>query len=83
MTTLADDLQVLIATEVSRRGEAVDVDTDLLLGGIVDSLGVIRIVHWLEETCGFEIDAADVTLENFQSIAAMVDYVGRRRQGTP
>lgn len=82
MTNLADELTDLITTEVSKAGEALDADTDLLLSGIVDSLGVVRIVHWLEERCGFEIDAADVTLDNFQTIAAMVAYVDRRQGAT-
>ena len=30
-------------------GQRIDVDTDLLLSGAVDSLGVIRITHWMEE----------------------------------
>ncbi|MCC6436794.1 MAG: acyl carrier protein, partial [Acidimicrobiales bacterium] len=45
----------------------------------VDSLGVVRIVHWLEERCGFMVDPADVTLENFQTVAAIVAYAGRRQ----
>jgi acyl carrier protein len=53
--------------------------TDLLLSGALDSLGVVRVVHWLEDTLGIEIDPADVVLENFQSVAAMADYAERRR----
>ncbi len=54
-------------------------DTDLLLSGVLDSLGVVRVVHWLEDELGIEIDPADVVLENFQTVGAMVAYVERRR----
>ncbi|MDH3682240.1 MAG: acyl carrier protein [Acidimicrobiia bacterium] len=49
-------------------------DTDLLLTGAVDSLGVIRITQWLQTTTGIEVDPADVTLENFQTVDRMVAY---------
>ncbi len=54
-------------------------DTDLLLTGAVDSLGVIRITQWLEDESGIEVDPADVTLENFQTVDKMIAYV--RLQG--
>ena len=70
-----EDLVQLITGEVARSVTPVQLDTDLLLSGLVDSLGVVRIVHWIEARFNFEIDAADVTLENFQTVRAMVDYV--------
>ena len=54
---------------------AIEADTDLLLTGAVDSLGVIRITHWMEETAGVVVDPGDVTLENFQTVAKMSAYV--------
>ena len=56
----------------------VEPETDLLLTGLVDSIGVVRIVTWLEDHLEIEIDPVDVVLENFQTVALMVDYVQRR-----
>ncbi len=53
----------------------IDAETDLLLTGAVDSLGVIRITHWIEETTGVDVDPGDVTLENFQTVAKMSAYL--------
>lgn len=58
-------------------GQCVDVGTDLLLTGAVDSLGVIRITHWMEEEAGVVVDPGDVTLENFQNVDRMVAYLER------
>ena len=77
--SLASELVDLITDEIAIDGGPVAADTDLLLGGVVDSLGVVRIVNWMEERLGVEIDASDVTLENFQTVAAMVRYAERRR----
>ncbi|MEM8902622.1 MAG: acyl carrier protein [Actinomycetota bacterium] len=75
---LAADLIALIEREIAAIDEPIVPETDLLLTGAVDSLGVIRIVDWLEEQLAIEIDPADVILEHFISVEAMVAYVGRR-----
>ncbi len=72
------DLLSFIETELAP-SEPLDRDTDLLLTGLVDSLGVMRIVEWIERSQGIEVHPADVILENFRTVGAMADYVGRRR----
>ena len=59
-------------------GQPVEPGTDLLLTGLVDSIGVIRIVTWMEDHLEIEIDPVDVVLENFQTVSLMVDYARRR-----
>lgn len=74
---LTPALVEMITSEITF-GEPVEPGTDLLLTGLVDSLGVIRIVTWLEDHLQIEIDPVDVVLENFQTVERMVDYVRRR-----
>lgn len=52
--------------------------TDLLLTGLVDSLGVLDIVGWIEDNFTLEIDPADITLENFQTADLMAAYIDNR-----
>lgn len=78
MTTHAEALTTFIQDEIVLDDVAVDIDTDLLLTGAVDSLGVIRITHWMEETAGVVVDPGDVTLENFQTVAKMSAYLEKR-----
>ena len=61
--------------ELSPSGDLVEVDTDLLLGGHLDSLGVVEVVNWLEDHRGITIDPGDVTIENFGSVEAMVAFM--------
>ncbi len=57
-------------------------DENLLLSGLVDSLGVMSLVAYMEETFGFKIPFDDVVIENFMSIEAMTAYVqGRQSNG--
>ena len=67
-----------IAREVALEGDPIDLDTDLLLSGLVDSMGVIMVVNWMSDELGIAIDAVDVVLENFQSVHDMVSYARRR-----
>jgi acyl carrier protein len=76
---LTAELLTLVAEDISLTGEPITSDTELLLSGMVDSLGVVRVVHWIEERCGISVDPADVTLEHFETVGAIVAYVCRRQ----
>lgn len=57
-------------------------DTDKLLdSGIVDSLGILDLVAFLES--GFEVHISDDELlpENFQTVEAIAQFVERKRNG--
>lgn len=56
----------------------IELGTDLLLTGLVDSLGVVEVVAWIEDECGIEIDPVDIVLENFQTPQATIDYLSAR-----
>lgn len=75
MNTHGDALMKFIRDEIVLDDIDLESSTDLLLTGAVDSLGVIRITHWMEETAGFTVDPGDVTLENFQTVSAMTAYL--------
>ncbi|MEJ2540866.1 MAG: acyl carrier protein [Gemmatimonadota bacterium] len=62
-------------------GLSIGPDDDLLLSNILDSLRVMLLVSHLEETSGLSIPPEDVTLENFQSLRRISDYLDRRRSG--
>jgi acyl carrier protein len=53
-------------------------DADLLSAGIVDSLGILRLVAFIEKHFGVKVPDEDVVFENFQSIGAMAGYVSQR-----
>ncbi len=76
--SFTEALTRFIQDEIVMDEVEVDNDTDLLLSGAVDSLGVIRITHWMEEQTGVTVDHGDVTLENFQTVAKMTAYLDAR-----
>ena len=50
-------------------------DEDLLSGGIIDSLGILQLVGFVEEKFGIQVPDEDVVHENFFSIKALTDYL--------
>ncbi len=54
-------------------------DEDLLGSGLLDSLGVMQLVWFIEREFGVEVPPEDVTIEHFQSISHIVAYLTGRR----
>jgi acyl carrier protein len=44
---------------------------------VLYSLAVLRLASWVEETFVIEMAPADMTVENFQTVAALSDFVVR------
>jgi acyl carrier protein len=47
----------------------------LLASGIVDSLGVLDVVQFLEEKFGLMLSDEDMLSENFETIASIAEFV--------
>ena len=57
-------------------------DDDLLGSGLLDSLGTMLLVLFIEQECAVDIPPEDVTIEHFQSVAKIEAYLeGRRPDG--
>lgn len=74
----ANELLRFVADDVCLLELELDLETDLLLTGAVDSLGVIRITQWLEDELDIEVDPTEVTLENFQTVGLIVSYANSK-----
>ena len=53
-------------------------DTSFLEEGIVDSIGVMELVAFVEENFSVKVDDLDVTPENFDSVSRMAAYIHRK-----
>jgi acyl carrier protein len=56
-------------------GKDISENDDLLLSGLVDSLGVMRLVTHLEQQYSIKIPPEDVTIEHFMNIEAISLYL--------
>ena len=49
-------------------------ETELFSSGMLESVAMTNIIMYLEETAGIVVRPADVTLENFDTVKAIVDF---------
>lgn len=75
--SVADALREFISRELpsGRRPEELTDDFPLIRERVIDSLGIFQVVAFLEGEFGVEIGDDEVVLENFESIAALVEFV--------
>ena len=59
----------------------VGLEDDLLSGEVLYSLAVMRLASWVEETFTVEMKPANMTVENFQTVAALTEFVVRETSG--
>ncbi len=56
-------------------------DTSFIEDGIIDSLGVLELAAFLEETYGFRVEDEELIPENLDSIDRLVDYANSKLAG--
>lgn len=54
-------------------------ETQLMETGLLDSIGLVRLIQFVEERFGISIPDADVTPDIFATPAALAAYVEARR----
>ncbi len=54
-------------------------DASLLTAGRLDSLGVLELVAFLEQTYEIQLADEDLVPENFDNLSALVNFVERRQ----
>ena len=76
---MGERLARYIAADVLNQPDVViGEDEDLLSSGLLDSLSVMSVIHFIEQDLSIDIPAEDVTIENFVSLRAIDAYLGKR-----
>lgn len=72
-------LKHFIATELmyGEDDSVLSSDEPLLGSGIVDSLGIMRLVSFIEEEFGVEVPEQDLVPEHFQTVNRLAAFVQR------
>ena len=58
--------------------KAIDPDEDLIMQGMIDSLGIMKLIGFLENTFGIKVDDQELVPENFQTLRALSDLVAKK-----
>lgn len=55
--------------------QPIEGDTELFSTGMLDSVSMVGLISFVEEHAGMRVQPADVTLDNFDTIDAILAYV--------
>ena len=74
---MVNDITQFIVQELLKKTDDFQLgqDDELLLSGMIDSLGIMLLVSFIEEKTGYEVPPQDVTIENFSTIRILVNYL--------
>ncbi|MFE6839578.1 phosphopantetheine-binding protein [Streptomyces sp. NPDC057705] len=56
------------------------VDHDLLNDGVIDSLGVLKLIAWVEDRFELAVGDADLDPNNFRSVEAIDTFIDQARR---
>lgn len=59
-------------------GAGLGADESLTESGVLDSMGVLELIMFIEERFGVTVPDEDTLPENLDSVSRLVSYVGRR-----
>ena len=77
MSDLNARIKEFIITEVNPELQLTQLDDDepLIESGIVDSLGVLKIMSFLDDAFGIDLSSAEINLENFKDVRTICKMV--------
>ncbi|MEV6694582.1 acyl carrier protein [Micromonospora sp. NPDC051196] len=52
-----------------------DDDYDLIAGGVIDSISLLRVITWLENRFDIPVDEVEIAEKNFTSVTAICEFV--------
>lgn len=61
------------------RTKPIQPDEDLISTGILDSLGVLRLVLFIEERFSIKMPDDEVVFDNFQNVATLAKFLERNK----
>ena len=82
MKSIEEKIRTYIAENIlfSNNGYRYSDDASFLEEGIVDSMGIMELVMFVEESFGVTVDDEDLTPDNFDSVARLAAYIRHKAE---
>lgn len=79
--TERQSIQNFITTQIVKKKEHLEIgdEEDLIASGIIDSLGIMHLVGFIENHYGIRIRDEDLLPENFSTITAIASFIAKNR----
>lgn len=73
------DILLKYINEQFHTDDPIEAQDDLLGEGILDSLGMMKLILFIETEFELKVPPQDMTIENFMSIDDMAAYISQRK----
>ena len=80
MNILKSEILLYINDQLTHDDEDLTIEnnSELLISGLLDSLGVMQLVTFISNTYSYAVPPGDITIENFSSVNTIADYLQSR-----
>ena len=58
--------------------DPITADSNLLLSGLIDSLGVMQLVAFIQSENNIKVEPREITLKNFKTINSIVGFIEKK-----
>ncbi|MFC1645680.1 acyl carrier protein [Candidatus Omnitrophota bacterium] len=55
-------------------------DDDLLSSGIIDSMGILKLLAFIEKTFGVKVSDEEMVPDNFQTLNALEEFINKKKK---
>lgn len=77
---MIETLTNYILTELIGEDEELAQDDDLLNSGMIDSMGIMRLIAFIENKYEMKVPPEDMVIENFISVEAIAAYIDQMKK---
>lgn len=78
--THRDAIRAFIEKRFLRGASSIKDDDSLYEGNVIDSLGMLELIGFVEKTFEVSVGPSDVTIDNFDSVNRIVQLIERKKQ---
>ncbi len=63
-------------------GVRIDADTPLFANGLINSIGILKLIAWTEQTAGQRIPDTNIRMDNFRTVRRIAEIFATRREAS-
>jgi acyl carrier protein len=78
---IRQEIHDYLVRELAAERDSFAPDENLLAQGIIDSMGILKLVTFLETRFGIKTSEEDMIPENFETLETLRAFVERKRAG--
>lgn len=75
---IAGEVERAILTEIAPGAGQLDRDTNLLKTGTIDSMGIVKLILFMERSFGIQIDDEEVVPEHFETVNKIAAFAASK-----